>query len=70
MSIQAGQAGGQLEVRTGAPDGPVIATLDIPDTGWKWKNRTVPVQGTLSEDDGVYLVAKTAPFSVRSFCME
>ena len=70
VSIQAGLAGGRLEIRTGTPDGPVIATLDIPDTGWKWKERTVPVQGTLSEGDAVYFVAKTAPFSVRSFCME
>ena len=69
ISVLAGQPGGRLEVRAGAPDGPVIATLEIPDTGWKWKERTIPVQGTLAEDDAVFFVAVDAPFSVKSFML-
>ena len=67
VSIKSGQPGGRLEVRKGAPEGPVIATLDIPDTGWKWKEKTVPVQVDISDKDAVYLVAVRAPFRVKSF---
>lgn len=70
VSIQAGQAGGILEVRTGAPEGPVIATLDIPDTGWKWKERTTAVRAEDSGGETLYLVAKSAPFSVKCFSFD
>jgi hypothetical protein len=67
VSIKSGQPGGQLEVRTGSPDGPVIATLELPDTGWKWKQRTVHLQGNLSGKEEVFLVARQAPFRVKWF---
>ena len=67
VSIKSGQPDGLLEVRKGSPDGPLIATLEIPDTGWKWKERTVPVKVDVSEKDAVYMVAKSAPFRVKSF---
>jgi hypothetical protein len=69
VAIQAGQPGGRLEVRAGAPDGPVIAALDIPDTGWKWKERTVPVEGKLAGGEAIYLVAVDAPFSIKSLTL-
>ena len=67
VSIKSGQPDGLLEVRKGSPDGPVIATLEVPDTGWKWKEKTVPVQVDITDKDAVYLVAKSAPFRVKSF---
>ena len=67
ISVKSGQPGGVLQVRKDAPDGPVIATLDVPDTGWKWKERTVPVYTDPSGKEDVYLVAAKAPFSVKYF---
>ena len=69
VTILSSQPGGRLEVRAGATEGPVIATLDIPDTGWKWKERTVPVEGTLEAGEAIYLLAVDAPFSVKSFTL-
>ena len=70
VCVKSGQPGGQLELRKGAPDGPVMATMEIPDTGWKWKEQTVPVQVDASGKEAVYLVAKTAPFRVKYFRFE
>ena len=70
VCIKSGQPGGQLELRKGAPDGPVLATLEVPDTGWKWKEQTVPVQVDASGKEAVYLVAKVAPFRVKYFRFE
>ena len=70
VTILAGQPGGRLEVRAGVPDGPVVASLDISDTGWKWKERTIPVQGNLSGETALYLVAVHAPFSVKAFTIK
>lgn len=67
VSVKSGQPGGRLELRQGTPDGPVIAALDIPDTGWKWKERSVSVQVEASGVEAVYLVAAHAPFQVKSF---
>ena len=44
-----------------------MATLDVPDTGWKWKERKVPVQVAGEKKETIYLVAAKAPFSVKSF---
>lgn len=70
VSVKSGQPGGKLEVRSGAPDGPVMATMEVPDTGWKWKEQTVPVQVDASGKEAVYLVAKVAPFRVKYFRFE
>ena len=67
VSVQSGQSDGVLEVRKGSPDGPVIATLEIPDTGWKWKEKTATVQVEGSGKETLYLVARSAPFSVKYF---
>ena len=48
-------------------DGPLMATLDVPDTGWKWKERKVPVQVDVNPKETIYLVGAKAPFSVKSF---
>ena len=70
VSVESGQPGGALEVHQGSPDGPVIATLEIPDTGWKWKERTITVQVEGSGKETIYLVASQAPFSVKYFRFE
>lgn len=70
VCFKSGQPGGQLELRKGAPDGPVLATLEIPDTGWKWKERFVPLQMEVSGQDAVYLVAACAPFRVKYFIFQ
>jgi hypothetical protein len=67
IAVRAGQPGGRLELRQGAPDGPLMATLDIPDTGWKWKERKVSVQVDGNPKETIYLVGAKAPFSVKSF---
>lgn len=67
IAVRAGQPGGRLELRQGAPDGPLMATLEVPDTGWKWKERKVPVQVDGNPKETIYLVGAKAPFSVKSF---
>jgi hypothetical protein len=67
IAVRAGQPGGRLELRQGAPDGPLTATLEVPDTGWKWKERKVPVQVDGNPKETIYLVATKAPFSVKLF---
>ena len=67
LAVRAGQPGGRLELRQGAPDGPLMATLEVPDTGWKWKERKVAVQVTGEGKETIYLVGAKAPFSVKSF---
>jgi hypothetical protein len=60
-SIQARVAnqypGGSVEVRLNAPDGPVIATIEVPKTGqWqKWETVSAPVQSVTGIFD-IYLV--------------
>lgn len=67
VSVKSGGPGGKLELRKGSPDGPAIAVLDIPDTGWKWKEVSARIQIEASGKDAVYLVATRAPFSVKYF---
>jgi len=68
ITVKSGQPGRVLQIRQGAPDGPVIARLELPDTGWKWKRRSVPVYTEVSGKEEVYLVAEKGPFSVKDFC--
>ena len=67
LSIFTGNHEGVLEVRKGSPDGPVIASATLPDTGWKWKEITLPVQDAAMDRENLYLVASHAPLSVRYF---
>lgn len=67
LSIFTGSSGGVLEVRKGSPDGPVIASATLPDTGWKWKEITISVQDAVLDREDLYLVASRAPLSVRYF---
>ena len=67
VSVFTGAHGGRLEVRKGAPDGPVIASATLPDTGWKWKKITIPVMTGSMDKETLYLVASQAPFSVKDF---
>ena len=67
VSILTGAPGGRLEVRRGTPDGPVICSATLPDTGWKWKRITLPVQNGIMEKETLYFVAACAPFSVKDF---
>ncbi len=67
VSVMSGNSEGILEVRKGSPDGEVLATLEIPDTGWKWKEISATVEAEGSSREDVYLVAKRAPFSVKYF---
>ena len=67
LSIFTGAHGGRLEVRKGAPDGPVVGAATLPDTGWKWKEIAIPVLDGAMEKETLYLVASQAPFSVKYF---
>ena len=67
VSVFTGAHGGRLEVRKGTPDGPVIGSATLPDTGWKWKEITFPVENGTMEKETLYLVASQAPFSVKFF---
>ena len=67
MSILTGAPDRRLEVRRGAPDGPVIGSATLPDTGWKWKRISLSVESGRMEKETLYLVADRAPFSVKDF---
>ena len=67
VSIRTGAPGARLEVRRGAPDGPVIASATLPDTGWKWKRFGLSVENGVMEKETLYFVADRAPFSVKEF---
>ena len=67
VCVFTGAHGGRLEVRKGTPDGPVIGSATLPDTGWKWKEITFPVENGTMEKETLYLVASQAPFSVKYF---
>ena len=67
LNILTGSTEGILEVRKGSPDGPIIASATLPDTGWKWKEITLSVECGPMERETLYLAASRAPPSVRSF---
>ena len=67
VSIFTGAPGGLLEVRKGAPDGSVVGSVTLPDTGWKWKEIAIPVENGTMEKETLYLTASRAPFSVKYF---
>ncbi|MDG4831224.1 ThuA domain-containing protein [Solwaraspora sp. WMMD1047] len=56
--VASAAAGGRIEVRADAADGPVVATVDVPGTGdWQsWVDVTAPVTGTNA--DTLYFVAR------------
>ena len=67
VSVLTGAPDRRLEVRRGAPDGPVIGSATLPDTGWKWKRISLSVESGRMEKETLYLVADRAPFSVKDF---
>ncbi|MCM4080993.1 ThuA domain-containing protein [Paractinoplanes hotanensis] len=56
--VSSGTAGGRLEVRSGAPDGPLVATADVAGTGgWgNWADVTAPV--TATDTESLFFVAR------------
>nr|MDT0657493.1 ThuA domain-containing protein [Micromonospora sp. DSM 115978] len=56
--VASATAGGRIEVRADAADGPLVATVDVPGTGgWQtWADVTTPVTGTNA--DTLYFVAR------------
>jgi len=55
------KGGGILEIRKSAPNGEVIATIDIPSTDGQWKEFKVPAQTSTSERDAFYIIATETP---------
>ncbi|WP_433728814.1 ThuA domain-containing protein [Actinoplanes sp. CA-051413] len=56
--VASAAAGGRIEVRADAADGPLVATVDVPGTGgWQtWIDVTAPVTGTNA--DSLFFVAR------------
>ncbi|MBR4756363.1 MAG: family 43 glycosylhydrolase [Bacteroidales bacterium] len=67
VSVRSELPGGKLELHLTAPDGPLVATLDVPDTQGMSKDCTLPVRVDDAGKETVYLVAARVPFSVNSF---
>lgn len=67
ITFRTGEADTRLQVRRGAPDGPLVGSVMLPDTGWKWKTAALSVSGGAMEKETLYLVAGRAPFSVKNF---
>ena len=66
LTVNSSVPDARVEVRIGAPDGPVISSGNIPDTGGNWKTIILPVQTDPAGKDDFYLVAVQAPFKVKS----
>ncbi|MET0415161.1 MAG: PKD domain-containing protein, partial [Actinoplanes sp.] len=56
--VASANSGGRIEVRAGAADGPLVATVDVPGTGgWQaWVDVTAPV--TATDTGELYFVAR------------
>ena len=63
LCIQASstKGSGKLEIRKSAPDGEVIASVEISSTDGQWKEFKVPVQTSTSGRDAFYIVATEIP---------
>jgi hypothetical protein len=69
VSVASEVPGGKIEVRVGSPEGPLIATVEVPATGAAsaWRTVTVPAANVTGVQD-VYLVlnahGRHVPFGI------
>lgn len=62
FTLQSTKAGGVLELRKGAVDGELVATVDLPDTEGKWQNVVVSTNAIDNRScDAFYLIARNVP---------
>ncbi len=61
VRVSAKEAGGRLEFRKASPDGEVIATVEVPQTGGEWKDVSVPAAVAETGRDAFYIVAAAVP---------